>query len=227
MDHVGPFGRSVADARIMFDAIVDRPGQPSRELTGPPLFAFVEGSLERAAPDVRATIENAARLLEAAGARIEEPRKVDAIEQHLPAFMLTMVGEGSLNFEELLRDSADGISPKIRASLQLGAHLRAADYIRAQQFRTMLRESVARAMKGIDGLLTPCMLRNPWTWKELDELKELIVFGYTAPFSLTGNPALSLPVPSDGLPVGLQLVGRRDRDEDLFDLATWAERALA
>ena len=90
----------------------------------------------------------------------------------------------------------------------------------------MLRESVDRALADVDVLVTPCMLRDPWTWRELDELEELIVFGYTAPFSLTSNPALSLPVPSDGLPVALQLVGRRGRDEELFDVAGWAEAAL-
>jgi Asp-tRNA(Asn)/Glu-tRNA(Gln) amidotransferase A subunit family amidase len=70
------------------------------------------------------------------------------------------------------------------------------------------------------------MQREPWTWEELDALKELVIFGYTAPFSLTGNPALSVPVPSNGLPVGMQLVGHHGQDERLFDLAEWAEGEL-
>jgi aspartyl-tRNA(Asn)/glutamyl-tRNA(Gln) amidotransferase subunit A len=145
------------------------------------------------------------------------------IDRHLAAFMITIVGEASLGFEELLRDFADGISPKIRGNLQLGAELRAADYLRAQQFRTLLRESVTTALDGVDAIVTPTMQREPWTWKELDELEELVIFGYTAPFSLTGNPAVSVPLPSNGLPVGLQLVGHHGCDERLFDLAEWIE----
>jgi Asp-tRNA(Asn)/Glu-tRNA(Gln) amidotransferase A subunit family amidase len=45
-------------------------------------------------------------------------------------------------------------------------------------------------------------------------------------FNVTGHPAISLPVSSGGLPVGLQLVGRRDRTEQLLGVATLCERIL-
>lgn len=226
MDHGGPFGRTARDARLMFDAIVEdtRPG--AAPLSEPPTLALVAGSLETATPGVRAAVEVALDALAQAGAQVVEPRRIPGIEQHLAAFMLTIIAEGSLGFEQLLRDSPDGIAPRIRAELELGAELRAADYLRAQQFRTMLRESVTGAMEGVDALVTATMQREPWTWQELDELKEFVVFGYTAPFSLTGNPALSLPVPSQGLPVGMQLVGKHGEDERLFDIAEWAEHCL-
>jgi aspartyl-tRNA(Asn)/glutamyl-tRNA(Gln) amidotransferase subunit A len=226
MDHAGPFGRTNHDARTMFDAIVERRGPRPRPLAAPPTFAVLRRAVNEATPVVRAAIEAALDELEHAGARIIDSRDIHGIDQHLSAFMLTIIGEASLGFEELLRDSADGISPKIRANLQLGTELRAADYLRAQRYRTMLRESVNGALEGADAIVTPTMQREPWTWKELDELEELVIFGYTAPFSLTGNPALSIPVPSSGLPVGLQLVGGYDQDEHLFDLGEWVEDAL-
>lgn len=47
-------------------------------------------------------------------------------------------------------------------------------------------------------------------------------------FNLTGHPAISLPVRGAGiLPVGLQVVGRRDETSDLLDVAAGIERALA
>jgi aspartyl-tRNA(Asn)/glutamyl-tRNA(Gln) amidotransferase subunit A len=226
MDHAGPFGRTVRASRTMFDAIVERRGPRPRPLAIPPTLAVLRRAVSEATPVVRAAIESALNELERAGARIIDARAIDGIDQHLAAFMLTIIGEASLGFEDLLRDSADGISPKIRANLQLGAELRAADYLRAQRYRTMLRESVKGALEGADAIVTPTMQREPWTWKELDELEELVVFGYTAPFSLTGNPALSIPVPSPELPVGLQLVGRQGQDERLFDLGQWIEDAL-
>ena len=192
----------------------------------PPTLAVLRRAVSEATPVVRAAIESALNELEHAGARIVDARDIHGIDQHLSAFMFTIIGEASLGFEALLRDSADGISPKIRANLQLGTELRAADYLRAQRYRTMLRESVNGALEGADAIVTPTMQREPWTWKELDELEELVIFGYTAPFSLTGNPALSIPVPSLGLPVGLQLVGRQGQDERLFDLGEWMENTV-
>jgi len=226
LDHAGPFGRTVADARAIFDAIAETPGPPPEARGRPPVLALVEGCLDSATPSVQAEVEGALERLERAGATVLEPRVVTGIEHHLAAFMVTIIGEASLGFEELLRDSPDGIAPRIRAELQLGAELRAADYLRAQQYRALLRDSVADALDPVDALVTATMQREPWTWKELDELEEFVVFGYTAPFSMTGNPALSVPLPTDGLPVGLQLIGRRGRDEALFDLGQWIEDAL-
>jgi aspartyl-tRNA(Asn)/glutamyl-tRNA(Gln) amidotransferase subunit A len=45
-------------------------------------------------------------------------------------------------------------------------------------------------------------------------------------FNITGNPAISLPIPTAGLPVGLQLVGRRGQTEALLAVAATCERIL-
>jgi len=49
---------------------------------------------------------------------------------------------------------------------------------------------------------------------------------FTGPYNLTGHPAVSLPVPAAGLPVGLQLAGHRGADFDLLRVAAAAERVL-
>jgi len=49
---------------------------------------------------------------------------------------------------------------------------------------------------------------------------------FTGPYNLTGHPAVSIPGPASGLPVGLQLAGRRDADLALLELATAAQRFL-
>jgi aspartyl-tRNA(Asn)/glutamyl-tRNA(Gln) amidotransferase subunit A len=45
-------------------------------------------------------------------------------------------------------------------------------------------------------------------------------------FNITGHPAISLPIPTSGLPVGLQLVGRRDRTEELLGVAAQVARVV-
>ena len=50
---------------------------------------------------------------------------------------------------------------------------------------------------------------------------------FTGPYNLSGHPAVSLPVPAAGLPVGLQLAGRRGTDLSLLRVAAAAERLFA
>jgi Asp-tRNA(Asn)/Glu-tRNA(Gln) amidotransferase A subunit family amidase len=50
---------------------------------------------------------------------------------------------------------------------------------------------------------------------------------HTQLFNMTGHPAISIPIPVDGWPVGLQLVGHRDRTAALLSVAAACERALA
>jgi Asp-tRNA(Asn)/Glu-tRNA(Gln) amidotransferase A subunit family amidase len=53
-----------------------------------------------------------------------------------------------------------------------------------------------------------------------------VMLKHTQLFNLTGNPAITLPLKSDGLPVGLQLVGRLGQTEQLLALAAACERVL-
>jgi Asp-tRNA(Asn)/Glu-tRNA(Gln) amidotransferase A subunit family amidase len=105
-------------------------------------------------------------------------------------------------------------------------------YGRAVQMRYVFRERVRKFFGEYDLLLSPTLPvagvdvgvsipprfagRNPVTW-----------VSYTYPFNLTGQPAASIPVgfTRGGLPVGLQLVARAYREDDLFAAAAAFESA--
>jgi Asp-tRNA(Asn)/Glu-tRNA(Gln) amidotransferase A subunit family amidase len=53
-----------------------------------------------------------------------------------------------------------------------------------------------------------------------------VMLKHTQPFNLTGHPAITLPAPSDGLPLGLQLVGRRGGTAGLLAIAAACEDIL-
>jgi aspartyl-tRNA(Asn)/glutamyl-tRNA(Gln) amidotransferase subunit A len=64
---------------------------------------------------------------------------------------------------------------------------------------------------------------------EIDDTPEPIrnvMLRLTQLFNITGHPAISLPIPTSGLPVGLQLVGRRDRTEELLGVAAQVARVV-
>jgi len=82
-----------------------------------------------------------------------------------------------------------------------------------------------------DALALPASAIVAWPWADIDADSMGVDNPSTRflPFAnLTGNPAISIPVPGPGsLPVGLQLIGRRGADFPFLDVASWVERALA
>ncbi len=110
----------------------------------------------------------------------------------------------------------------------------AVDYIGALEARERLRRAVDVALEGCDALVLPTVaivaptlgaVEVPMTGGEQVPVRSAML-RLTQLFNITGHPAISLPVPTGGLPVGLQLVGRRDQTESLLAAAHACERAL-
>ena len=82
---------------------------------------------------------------------------------------------------------------------------------------------------GFDLLLTPTMQQPPPTWDMVRTQNEAAIWGlFTMPFSITGQPAISLPLhwTAEGLPVGVQLVADYGRESLLLRVAARLEEAL-
>ena len=101
--------------------------------------------------------------------------------------------------------------------------------------REQLRAAVDAALEGCDALVLPTL---PIVAPVLGAVDVTMDSGETIPvraamlrltqlFNVTGHPAISLPIASGGLPVGLQLVGRLDDTQRLLDVALVCERLLA
>jgi Asp-tRNA(Asn)/Glu-tRNA(Gln) amidotransferase A subunit family amidase len=95
-----------------------------------------------------------------------------------------------------------------------------------------LREKVRRFFESYDVLITPTLPVPPFgagvnVPPELPDRNVVSWVYYTYPFNLTGNPAASIPcgLTHDGLPVGLQLVSRTNRETDLLRLGAAFEAA--
>lgn len=118
-------------------------------------------------------------------------------------------------------------SPDVATTLAAARALPGVDYLRAQQLRTLLADAFERVFQLVDVLVTPttaCVAqpvpRGAGRSGVLDEALLRRVTAYVFPANLVGLPAATVPVGTtdDGLPIGLQIVGRRGDDDTVLRL---------
>src|SRR5207245_5913627 len=122
----------------------------------------------------------------------------------------------------------------VRTRVQLGSLVAGADYVLAQRMRARIRAAMSRVFQYIDILLlpttpitAPVVGERTVRWRTGEEAVDGALVRLTAPFNLTGVPALSVPYGEvGGLPVGLQLVGRWNDEARLLAVGRLIE-ALA
>ncbi|MEU3192258.1 amidase [Streptomyces sp. NPDC006992] len=232
LDHVGPLTRTVEDASLALAVLTGNtprdPGPPTapvHDLTG--LRVGVPGNyfFDRVDPEVEAAVRQAIDRLAELGARlvdVEIPmaRYIQAVQWGL------MVPEATAYHERTLRTVPELYAPDVRILLEAGALLPAADYLRAQRARTLMRQSWLRMLEAVDVVAAPTV---PTTAAEVgradrswpDGTVESVSDSYvrlSAPADITGVPALTVPVGHDraGLPIGMQLMGRPLEEEVLL-----------
>jgi aspartyl-tRNA(Asn)/glutamyl-tRNA(Gln) amidotransferase subunit A len=111
----------------------------------------------------------------------------------------------------------------VRERLLVGAFVSGADYLKGQRVRRLLRDEVDQALGGVDVLIAPTVpiAATEVGVREVDvngrrEAVRPSLIRYTRPFNASGHPAASVPCgfTADGLPIGMQVIGRS------FDEAT-------
>ena len=233
-DHAGPLTRTVQDARIVFEALTNgrhAPERPGRLTLGVPVGYL----LDRLDADVRAALTHARGSLPQAGHTI---REVEIAQAALTpdVYLHIVLPEASRYHAATLAAHAEAYSPGVRLRLELGGYLLAEDYVRAMALRETLRAAVDRALEGCDALLLPALsIPAPPLGAgtvEIDGTPEPVraaMLRLTQLFNLSGHPAIALPSgrTRSGLPIGMQLVGRRGGTHRLLDVAEALEDQIA
>jgi Asp-tRNA(Asn)/Glu-tRNA(Gln) amidotransferase A subunit family amidase len=141
---------------------------------------------------------------------------------------------------DLLRDYRDQIPDELAALIETGHSLSAIEHRHDSVARTVVFDLIEDALERVDVIATPTLTvagvpNGPWgrtvgpSSIEGRAVESTIGWTLTYPLNFTGHPAISIPLPTriDGLPLGLQLIGRRWSDLALLDLAGAIEEAFA
>ena len=233
-DHVGPMARSVEDVRIMFEALAGAGSEPAVDAT-PLTFGVPVGYLlERLDPEVRARLERVCETLRDAGHRVRDVEIAHA-RSAPDVYLHIVLPEAAWYHAPMLERHAASYSPGVRLRLEMGRYVLAEDYVRAMALRERLRTDVDQLLEGCDALLLPALaITAPELGREsvtIDGRAEPVraaMLRLTQPFNLTGHPALALPagLSRQGLPIGMQLVGRVGHTARLLAIAASVERQM-
>jgi Asp-tRNA(Asn)/Glu-tRNA(Gln) amidotransferase A subunit family amidase len=226
LDTVGAMARLVADIALFRAALMAIPYEPPQMPERPPRLALCRTMhWDRAQPEGRTVLEGAAARLRAAGAEIVDSElpaecgeisKIQSTHSHY---------EAPRNHAPELHRHAALLSDDVLANgrIAAGRKLSLDDFRSAWRAADLARAAASDWARGFDAILTlPAPGEAP---KSLASTGDAIFNGL---WTLLHMPCLTLPAGAgpDGLPVGIQLVGRRHDDARLLDVGLWVERQL-
>ncbi|TMB68721.1 MAG: Asp-tRNA(Asn)/Glu-tRNA(Gln) amidotransferase subunit GatA [Chloroflexi bacterium] len=266
LDQIGPMTRDVVDAALLLQSIAGHDPRDSTSSTRPvpdylstlrkgvkgmrlgvPREYFVAGM----EPAVEQAINDAIRLLEQQGARIEEV-SLPHSDVALPAYYIIAPAEASSNLarydgvryghqapgaknliEEYMLTRRQGFGAEVKRRIMLGTYALSsgyydAYYLQAQKVRTLIIEDFKRAFEKVDALLgaTSPTVAFPLGAKTQDPVAMYLNDIITIPANLGNVCGISVPCGlADGLPIGLQVIAPGFREETALQVAYAFEAA--
>ncbi len=235
LDTVGVFARTVEDAALLADALAGHdPADSATQLapsprlleaarTDPPVtpaIAFVKGpAWNEADPETQRAFADLANALGAACEEVVLPQIFDEAAQ--AALTLMRVGIAR-NYRPYLERGREQLSSSMRGAIEDGLRITAVDHMAALDWQPTLNAGLEQLFGRYDAIVTPAA---PGEAPSADTTGNP---AFNTLWSFCGVPAISLPLlrGPNGLPVGVQLVGRRGEDARLLRTARWLVTAV-
>jgi Asp-tRNA(Asn)/Glu-tRNA(Gln) amidotransferase A subunit family amidase len=227
LDTLGTFTRTVEDAALLATVLAppERSAARAAAIARPPrialLAAFPWTNIEPAMADALAT---AGVQLRCAGATVTPVPFPEAWRDAHRVHRTIMLYEGARALGALQTQHRDGLTREVNAALDEGHAIAETDYRAALAARGQAIAYFTDWLADYDAVMSPPALgAAPVGVGSTGDP------GCCTLWSLTGFPALSLPIGFDaaGLPLGMQLAARANADDALLGVAAWCERAFA
>lgn len=239
LDHIGFFTRSVADARYAFNLLRNTDTSEKDAIVIPEALSGAQSEVlgnhqyriaslktpfdELLSQEQIETVHYAASLLEKSGAHIEEMTLPQVYWDGIEALAVLMSCEAAVVHEKHLEEFPELLGSDIKELIEKGRSYSANDYSQAKNLQMNLRLSIAKYFKNFDAILTA-----PATGEAPRGLSFTGNPIFCSLWTFIGTPAIALPVrrSSNGLPLGIQLIGNYKEDEKLLHIAEFAEKSF-
>ena len=205
-------------------------------------------------PEVRAAVEEGVHQLALAGCEVL-PISLPHTEYAIPTYYLLATAEASSNLArfdgvrygfraagaktvaEMYRQTRDaGFGAEVKRRIMLGTYALSsgyydAYYLKAQRVRSLLARDFDEAFTKVDAIVTPTSPTTAFRFGEKvdDPLAMYLADIYTVTANLVGIPGISVPCgkSKEGLPIGIQILGKHFDESTVFRLAHVVEHAMA
>jgi len=236
LDHVGVFAGSVADAALLAELLMtydsgdaDMRPQARPQLSRmaaeepplPPILAFAKTPVwDQADDDTKEAFAELVDMLGEAAVEVELP---SSFENVVDLHSIIQDAELAVNFAPEYEQGGDKLSARLRGIIEHGQQVTAGDYIRALARIPLLNIMLNEIFDRYDAILTPAAPGEA----PIGAATGSPVF--CTAWSLLGTPAITLPLlrGSNGMPIGVQLVGLRGNDGRLLRTAQWLSERVA
>ncbi|MFS2224474.1 amidase [Pantoea sp. B65] len=251
LSHAGPMTRTVRDSALLFDILsgpdardhqalpekgeawlagCDRPLPPLRVCYSPTLFNTPVDPL--ISSRVEQAVEQMAHMLP-----VTLITRVQPWTSPFAAFDTLWTGGRGVAYGEALRDRLDQLDPGFAALIEKSQQINLAGYLHAQKQRAFFASQVHALFDEVDLLITPTLPVLPFAADRHTPPDQPVGDSgvewarwtpFTWPFNLSGNPAATVPcgfTPA-GLPVGLQVIGRRYADGEVLQFCAALEALM-
>jgi len=214
-------------------------------------IAVIDNFIEDASDEVRKGFEIAVQALKDAGHTIIHKNMMDT-KKHVSAYYVVATAEASANLsrydgirygnrvegknlaQTYKKTKSEGFGEEVQKRIMLGSFVLSsgyydAYYIKAQKVRHLIKDDFEEIFKDADLILSPVAPTTAPKFGSFKSSLEMYLSDiYTISVNLAGLPAISLPVAKDkdGMPVGLQLIGKAFDEQTLFDGAMSLEKSV-
>jgi Asp-tRNA(Asn)/Glu-tRNA(Gln) amidotransferase A subunit family amidase len=244
---IGPLTRYVRDAALMMNVISgpDHQDDTCIPQSAPDFVAEMDRPLGKMRlawssnlgyaavdPEVKSIVKSAVRVFEDFGHQVDEA--TPKFDSPFEVFQTIALADTYATHGFLLEKNADQLMDYVKSTLIAGRKITGAQYSNALRALNKFRSTWRYFFTQYDLLLTPTVAVPAFpVGKRPDEIGGQKVnriwgpFPFTAPWNLTGQPAASIPCgfSSEGLPVGLQIIGRQENEVTVLKASAIFEQA--
>jgi aspartyl-tRNA(Asn)/glutamyl-tRNA(Gln) amidotransferase subunit A len=241
LDHAGPITRSVRDAALILQVIAgyddqdpasinmeveDYSNHLEDKIEGKKFALAIGGYIEESDAEVISTVNEASKIFTSLGAKVEKI-EMDFLGEAAQANGLMTQADGAAYHRERLREHPDWFGADVRQRLEAGRNTSSTEYSLARRTQAEMSRRLTHLFETYDTILLPTTPITAPLIEGNDAVEQARrLTRFTAPFNLSGLPAISIPCgfSKEGLPIGLQIVAKAWNEAGVLQAANAYER---